>query len=508
MFILIIGSVAGLAMIWSRLSALEDRYVEAEEARTMQMIVQSIYADVAQTNLSARTLILDPKNTRAVGNLKKAAETVEGAFKRFNEVAQRSDQTQFKEGINGLYDLFKKDASEQKIIVELALGMKTAEATEWMKTKENPIWRQFRDDLLVLRTAIGKEAETRTEFAKLEASRQKVAVVVLSLFIVGLAVAVYLLSNRSLGKLSVEIDNIRMSADAAAQSSGVLDKTSEDLAAGSTQQAAALQQTAASLEEISRMVSSNSDHAGQLQNSAQESELSSRNSQQAVQEMSDAIQAISRSNEELIHEIQATGKEIEDIIKIITDIGSKTKVINDIVFQTKLLSFNASVEAARAGEAGKGFSVVAEEVGNLAQVSGSSAQDITLLLDQSTQRVRGIVENMQSKLDRLAKSGRGQVEEGVRSVDNCRALLEDVVTRVSASGQMVKDIAEASVEQARGVEEISRALRELDQASNKTVGASGQTSESAKKMSEQAVVLQELLSRVTQTVHGTGKRAA
>ncbi|MBC7465119.1 MAG: hypothetical protein H7256_03945 [Bdellovibrio sp.] len=48
------------------------------------------------------------------------------------------------------------------------------------------------------------------------------------------------------------------------------------------------------------------------------------------------------------------------------EIGNKTKVINDIVFQTKLLSFNASVEAARAGEHGKGFAVVAEEVGKLA----------------------------------------------------------------------------------------------------------------------------------------------
>ncbi len=57
------------------------------------------------------------------------------------------------------------------------------------------------------------------------------------------------------------------------------------------------------------------------------------------------------------------------------DIGDKTKVINDIVFQTKRLSFNASVEAARAGEHGKGFAVVAEEVGNLAQMSKDKVQE-------------------------------------------------------------------------------------------------------------------------------------
>ena len=60
-----------------------------------------------------------------------------------------------------------------------------------------------------------------------------------------------------------------------------------------------------------------------------------------------------------------SNKEIQEIVKVIAEIGNKTKVINDIVFQTKLLSFNASVEAARAGENGKGFAVVAEEVGKL-----------------------------------------------------------------------------------------------------------------------------------------------
>ena len=57
-------------------------------------------------------------------------------------------------------------------------------------------------------------------------------------------------------------------------------------------------------------------------------------------------------------------------------IKDKVNIINDIVFQTKLLSFNASVEAARAGENGKGFAVVAEEVGNLASVSGKAANEI------------------------------------------------------------------------------------------------------------------------------------
>jgi methyl-accepting chemotaxis protein len=83
--------------------------------------------------------------------------------------------------------------------------------------------------------------------------------------------------------------------------------------------------------------------------------------------------------------------EISSIVKVIAEIGDKTKVINDIVFQTKLLSFNASVEAARAGEQGKGFAVVAEEVGNLATMSGKAAEEISSMLGDSMGKVELIV---------------------------------------------------------------------------------------------------------------------
>jgi methyl-accepting chemotaxis protein len=79
-----------------------------------------------------------------------------------------------------------------------------------------------------------------------------------------------------------------------------------------------------------------------------------------------------------MNQINYSNEQMSEIVKVIQEIETKTKVINDIVFQTKLLSFNASVEAARAGEQGKGFAVVAEEVGNLAQMSGNAAKEISI----------------------------------------------------------------------------------------------------------------------------------
>src|SRR5690606_36951178 len=91
-----------------------------------------------------------------------------------------------------------------------------------------------------------------------------------------------------------------------------------------------------------------------------------------------------------IKEILHSNEKIEQLVKVIGNIGEKTKVMDEIVFQTKLLSFNASVEAERAGEHGRGFAVVAQEVGNLAQMSGKSAQEIAEIVKSSIQEAEAI----------------------------------------------------------------------------------------------------------------------
>jgi hypothetical protein len=94
-----------------------------------------------------------------------------------------------------------------------------------------------------------------------------------------------------------------------------------------------------------------------------------------------AIMEIQETNKKLVDDVLEGNRKISEIVELVKEIGNKTKVINDIVFQTKLLSFNASVEAARAGEHGKGFAVVAEEVGNLASMSGQASKEISALLE-------------------------------------------------------------------------------------------------------------------------------
>ena len=148
---------------------------------------------------------------------------------------------------------------------------------------------------------------------------------------------------------------------------------------------------------------------------------------------------------------------------MIGQIAEKTKVINDIVFQTKILSFNASVEAARAGEHGKGFAVVAEEVGNLAAMSGKAALEIGQILDRGVSVTNTIVEQISSTVGSLTKESSKVIDHSYETAQNCERLFSDVAARVDALKASVDAISSASSEQSKGVSDINTALLQLNQ---------------------------------------------
>jgi methyl-accepting chemotaxis protein len=201
----------------------------------------------------------------------------------------------------------------------------------------------------------------------------------------------------------------KVSNDLKAESSNIhsLSKSSAEISSklseATTEQAASLQETVASIDEISAMVTRNADSATTSAKMSEQSTLIAQKGKEKAELMMNSIHAIANGNEEMIKQIQVSNKEFSEIVKVIQEISQKTQIINDIVFQTKLLSFNASVEAARAGENGKGFAVVAEEVGNLASMSGKAASEITGMLSNSVKRVTDIVEQSKSLMDNLIK---------------------------------------------------------------------------------------------------------
>jgi methyl-accepting chemotaxis protein len=245
------------------------------------------------------------------------------------------------------------------------------------------------------------------------------------------------------GKLSETASTVQTAA-------AELSEGSRDLAQRTESQAATLEQTAAAMHQITATVKQTADNAqaaSQLTRSARDA------AEKGGAVVAEAVTAVTR---------------IEDSARRISDIVG---MIDEIAFQTNLLALNASVEAARAGEAGKGFGVVAQEVRALAQRSASASKDIKGLIQTSNTLVRS----------------------GVELVNQAGSTLAEIDTAVKKSSDIVAEIAAASAEQARGVEEINIALVDLDEMTQRNGALVEQSTASAQALSGQAAELAELV---------------
>ena len=206
----------------------------------------------------------------------------------------------------------------------------------------------------------------------------------------------------------------------------------EVLSTASNQAAASLEETAAALEEITGNITSNTENIIKMSRYANE------------------LTSSANQGEKLANQTNISMDEINEQVEAIND---AITVIDQIAFQTNILSLNAAVEAATAGEAGKGFAVVAAEVRNLANRSADAAKEIKML-----------VENANLK----ANNGKNIANEmilGYHSLnDNINKTLE-----------LIKDIESASKEQQIGIEQINNAVAELDQQTQQNAQVASQT---------------------------------
>jgi methyl-accepting chemotaxis protein len=306
--------------------------------------------------------------------------------------------------------------------------------------------------------------------------------------------------TQSIGKI---VSSLFDSSAQVSSAANQIASSSEELSQAATEQAASLEETAASIEEMNSMVAKNSENANATASTSGVSQEKASQGKVVVEKMIDSMGAINKSNGTIMDQVNRSNESMAGIVKVIEEIGSKTKVINDIVFQTKLLSFNASVEAARAGEHGKGFAVVAEEVGNLAQMSGNAAKEIASLLDESVQKVNHIVLETKHSVEKLIAEGKETVEGGTRVAQQCGEVLEEIVHNVSSVSSMAGEIASASQEQSRGVTEITKAMSQLDQMTQQNAATSEECASAAEELSAQAEALKNAVNMLVTTVNGS-----
>jgi methyl-accepting chemotaxis protein len=272
------------------------------------------------------------------------------------------------------------------------------------------------------------------------------------------------------------------------ESSATLSDTSEDvskfshhLSEGVNQQGEVVQETTAAMAQMQSMLNQTTQYAKQSESVIVSVQVKANDGMNVMNEMVDSMSRIAQSNDQL--------KQMSDLIQ---EISKKTNVINEIVFKTQLLSFNASIEAARAGQHGRGFAVVAEEVGNLAKMSGQAAQEIGALLQNSERQVTEIVSGTRERIT----SGRSVTDQAIRSF---REIAKDIESMAVEIG----NISTAAREQELGVAQTSQAMSELNKTTvlNNSVAQKAQVT--ARTLRSEITALRKIALDIQKSVSGS-----
>lgn len=183
-------------------------------------------------------------------------------------------------------------------------------------------------------------------------------------------------------------------------------------------------------------------------------------------------------------------------LSIVQEISQKTKLIDDIVFQTKLLSFNASVEAARAGDSGKGFAVVAQEIGSLAEMSGRASREIASIVKESVSIVQTTVDSDRTKMENLTNEISEKSSLGYEHSANCEQILSEIGKSIGSNNQMIERIRNSSAEQAEGVTLLETSYNQLLEMIERSRLISNQAMEHATIFQTQTKTLKNILGSV------------
>ncbi|WP_435926874.1 methyl-accepting chemotaxis protein II [Dryocola sp. BD613] len=247
-------------------------------------------------------------------------------------------------------------------------------------------------------------------------------------------------------ELIITVGSVREGSDAIYSGATEIAAGNNDLSSRTEQQAASLEETAASMEQLTATVKQNADNARQASQLAlSASETASRGGK--------VVDGVVKT----MHEIAGSSKKIADI----------TSVIDGIAFQTNILALNAAVEAARAGEQGRGFAVVAGEVRNLASRSAQAAKEIKSLIEDSVSRV----------------------DTGSVLVESAGETMSDIVSAVTRVTDIMGEIASASDEQSRGIDQVALAVSEMDRVTQQNASLVEESASAAAALEEQASLL-------------------
>lgn len=254
--------------------------------------------------------------------------------------------------------------------------------------------------------------------------------------------------NTILDSLNELLGSIYETAEQVASGSLQVSQGSQSLSQGTAEQASSVEELTASMAQIAAQTRQNASDSSEVENLVAVAKQSAFSGNVNMRELLSAMTAIGNASSE--------------ISKII-------KVIDDITFQTNILSLNAAVEAARAGQYGKGFAVVAEEVRSLAARSAEAAKSTAALIENTV----------------------SEVQDGIKMANKTASALGDIVGDIDKVAAYVGQISASSNEQATGIAQIDMGLSQI----SKVIQTNSATSEESAAASEELAGQADLLKR-------------
>lgn len=399
------------------------------------------------TNAETKALIDDMDTTKA--NSSKALEEF--------ETTNPSEQVKRK------LDEFKKIRVSfwQKMGAAISLGKqnKNAQAYAVYKSMQTDV-NNYRQCILDMSTM--QEEEAKQTFDNSIKATQTANVFLIIIGFASLSLMIFLgifITSAITKPIQQAIGELTTGSSEVSAASSQVEAASHSLAEGSQEQAASIQETSSTLEETSSMVQQNNE-----------------NTKQAAILAKNTKDYAAKSNKEMASMMVS----MDDLKQSSHEISKIMKVIDEIAFQTNILSLNAAVEAARAGDAGKGFAVVAEEVRNLAQRSAQAAKDTA-----------GIIEKNIVLSDKSANVAR-EVNESLTQID-----LES--KKVS---ELLEEISTATEEQSRGVGEINKAIQQMEQIMQSNSATADESASASRELASQAANVNEIVRSLIALIDG------
>jgi methyl-accepting chemotaxis protein len=280
-------------------------------------------------------------------------------------------------------------------------------------------------------------------------------------------------------------------------------ESADKLASSNTSQSIFVDKSMSAVSEFEQALSLASENVQKSTKFARESEESVLRGKDVVEQLLAAFELISSSNNKLNENIQKNLQNLSEVVNVIQSIGAQTQAINDIVFQTKLLSFNASVEAARAGVHGRGFSIVAEEVRKLAEMSGAAALQITSLLNSSIQNVTLLSQKSEKEMSATSLEVTSRIKDGTTKIHHARHVFEEIEKSISLTVNVTEEIEKTVKEQSSGVQDIAMSMKELSLSIEKTKTVSDSQSTTANELLIKSEFLEKATVELRELVRGS-----